>query len=415
MNKNIKYWFNLIAITGSSQLIIQVVALAIGFLIIRTLPVTEYAIYTLANSMLATMTLLTDGGIATGVLSEGGKVWKNKKGLGAIAKTGLNLRKKFARYSLAFAIPISIILLIYNNVSILMSIVVIISIIPAFSANLSDSILQIPIQLNQEIKGLQKNQLEVSIIRLILTVIVMLIFPYAFLILLAYGIPRIYGNYKLKKITTNFADLSQPEESSIKESILKTVKRRLPEMIFYCISGQLTIWLISIYGKTADIASLGAISRFSIMLNFTAILFTTLIIPRFARTYKQGKALLKKYLLILLLSFTIAILFIGVVFILKDQLLWILGDNYNDLKMELTLSALSGALLFVQGIVLHLNNSKNLIINPYLYIVISIIVTFISFLINDLSTVSGVILFSILITIIQLITLFIYGLLKISK
>ena len=410
MNNKLKYWFKLITITGSSQLIIQVVALLIGFLIIRVLPVEEYAIYTLANSLLATMTLLSDGGIATGVLSEGGKKWEDKKNLGVIVKTGLVLRKSFAKYSLLFAIPIGVFLLMYNDVSVLMSAIIVVSIIPAFSANLSDSILQIPIQLNQDIKRLQKNQLEVSLIRLILTVIIIVLFPFAFLVLLAYGVPRIYGNFKLKKITTDFADLDENESEEVRNDILKTVKRRLPEMIFYCLSGQLTIWLISIYGETKDIASLGAIGRFSIMLNFTLILFTTLLIPRFARTYSKGGDLLKKYLGTIFLSLIIAVLFVFFVSSFKEQLLWVLGNGYLDLKTELILSSVSGALIFVQSIIFHLNNAKGLIINPYLYIVVSIVVILSSFYINDVSTVSGVISFSILIVLAQLIMLFFYGL-----
>jgi hypothetical protein len=44
-----------------------------GILIIRLLPV-EYAFYTLANTMHRTMTVLADGGITTGVMSQVGKV-----------------------------------------------------------------------------------------------------------------------------------------------------------------------------------------------------------------------------------------------------------------------------------------------------------------------------------------------------
>jgi hypothetical protein len=39
-------WFKLIAVTGSSQIIIQVIGLVSGILIIRVLPINEYALYT---------------------------------------------------------------------------------------------------------------------------------------------------------------------------------------------------------------------------------------------------------------------------------------------------------------------------------------------------------------------------------
>jgi hypothetical protein len=75
-------WGKLISITGSVQLILQALGFASGILIIRLLPVQEYAFYTLANTMLGTMTVLSDGGISAGVMAQGGRVWKDKEKLG---------------------------------------------------------------------------------------------------------------------------------------------------------------------------------------------------------------------------------------------------------------------------------------------------------------------------------------------
>lgn len=72
-------WAKLIAITGSAQVMVQAIGFISGILVIRLLPTHEYALYTLANTMLGTMTLLADGGIATGVMSQGGKVWQDKQ------------------------------------------------------------------------------------------------------------------------------------------------------------------------------------------------------------------------------------------------------------------------------------------------------------------------------------------------
>ncbi len=77
-------WGKLISITGSAQIIVQAVGFASGILIIRLLPVQEYAFYTLANTMLGAMTVLSDGGISTGVMAQGGKVWEDKLKLGKV-------------------------------------------------------------------------------------------------------------------------------------------------------------------------------------------------------------------------------------------------------------------------------------------------------------------------------------------
>ena len=72
-------WSKLISITASAQLIVQAVGFLSGILIIRLLPVQEYAYYTLANTMLGTMTILADGGISSVAFPERSYIIVQKK------------------------------------------------------------------------------------------------------------------------------------------------------------------------------------------------------------------------------------------------------------------------------------------------------------------------------------------------
>ena len=60
---SVSKWTKAIAITTTAQVGVQVVSFISGIVIIRMLSVTEYALYTLANTMLGTMTILSDAGI----------------------------------------------------------------------------------------------------------------------------------------------------------------------------------------------------------------------------------------------------------------------------------------------------------------------------------------------------------------
>ncbi|MEH6408659.1 MAG: polysaccharide biosynthesis protein, partial [Leeuwenhoekiella sp.] len=120
-------WGKLVSVTGLTEIIVQAVGFIAGIFIIRLLPVEEYALYTLSNTMLGTMTVLANGGIATGVLSQGGKIWKDKKQLGTVLATGLMLRRKFAIGSLIVSIPILGYLLYHHNASWLMIILITVS------------------------------------------------------------------------------------------------------------------------------------------------------------------------------------------------------------------------------------------------------------------------------------------------
>jgi O-antigen/teichoic acid export membrane protein len=272
-------WGKLISITGSAQIIVQAVGFACGILIIRLLPVQEYAFYTLANTMLGTMTVLADSGISTGVMAQGGKVWQNKEKLGAVLATGIALRKKFGIASILVSIPILGYLLMHNGASIVTTSLIVMALIPAFYAALSDSLLEIVPKLHQTILPLQKNQVSVGLGRLVLTGLTMFVFPWAFIAILAAGLPRIWGNIQLSKIGYGFADENQQPDKEIRIEILALVKRIMPTSIYYCISGQITIWLISVFGNTNSIAQLGALGRLNMLLSLFSVIITTLIIP----------------------------------------------------------------------------------------------------------------------------------------
>lgn len=408
-------WGKLVSITGSAQIIIQAVGFISGILIIRLLPVQEYAFYTLANTMLGTMTILADGGISAGVMAQGGKAWQDREKLGVVLVTGLKLRKKFAIGSLFISVPILFYLLLHNDAGWITASLIVASLIPAFFAALSDSLLEIAPKLHQTILPLQKNQVEVGVGRLILSAITMFIFPFSFLAIIASGIPRIYGNIKLKKITNTLADINQTPDLTVQKEILVMVKRILPGAIYYCLSGQITIWLISIFGNTTSVAQLGALGRLNMLLTIFSVLITTLIIPRFARLDNKKSLLLKRFIQIM--GFLIFFLFIIVVlvFFFPNPMLWLLGNAYAGLQKELVLSVLGSCLNLIGGIAFGLYTSRGWVLNPFILILINL-GSIIGFsLLVDLSSTNGILLLNLGISFIALLLNSIYCFLKIIK
>lgn len=408
-------WAKLISITGGAQIIVQAVGFLGGILIIRLLPIQEYALYTLANTMLGTMTLLADGGISTGVMAEGGKVWQNHKSLGTVVATGLELRKKFAIGSLVVAIPILVYLLVQNGSSWLTAFLIVVSLIPAFFAALSDSLLEISPKLHQEILPLQKNQVYVGLGRLALTAFTIFIFPFTYIAILASGIPRILGNIQLFKISSKFADKTQLPDPAVRKEILKVVKRVMPGAIYYCISGQLTIWLISIFGNTTAIAQIGALGRVSVLLGIFGMIFTTLLVPRFARQKSDFKTLLNQYLLSMILLFITCLVVILVIYLFSFHFLWILGGNYSGLDHALMLNIIGTCLSMITGLSFSLSSSRGWLLNPYLYISSSLLTIIAGVYLFDISTLIGVLYFNIFVSLIQMLIYISYSFIQLLK
>ncbi|MEO8399544.1 MAG: polysaccharide biosynthesis protein, partial [Ignavibacteriaceae bacterium] len=190
----------LISIVGVSQVLVQLFGFCSGILVIRLLPQNEYALYTLSNTMLGMMTVLADGGIGAATMAQGGKTWKDRQKLGVVMSTGMHLRKKFSIGSLIIALPVLIYFLRQHNASWLMSFLIAVSLIPAFFAGVTDTLLEVALKLKQDITALQLNQINVNIGRLFLITLTLFIFPWTAVAIISSGIPRIWGNFKLRKI-----------------------------------------------------------------------------------------------------------------------------------------------------------------------------------------------------------------------
>ncbi len=390
-------WGKLISIAGLAQILVQATGLITGILIIRMLPTKEYAFYTLANTMLGTMTVLADGGISAGVMAQGGKVWKDKKELGQVLSTGLDLRKKFAVFSLLVALPILIYLLLHQGAGLWIIVLIVATLIPSFYAALSDSLVEIVPKLHQDIRPLQANQVMVNIFRLFLSGLSVFFFPFTFVALLANGIPRIYGNLQLRKIVAKFTEKDQPPNTIYRDNIIEIVKRMMPGSIYYCVSGQITIWLISFFGSADSIAKVGALGRLSMLLSIFSVLFGTLITPRFARLPDEKSLLLSKFVTIQVVMFLVCTGVCSIVYFFPHPALWILGKNFQGLEVELSMSILASCLTLMSGIFFSLSSSRGWPTHPAVLIIGNVMFVVAGALLFNVSTLRGALWFNIFI------------------
>ncbi|QHS63117.1 MATE family efflux transporter [Chitinophaga agri] len=413
-NKTLQ-WVKLLTVTGFAQVFVQVVSLLSGILVIRLLSVEEYALYTLANTMLGTMTVLADGGISTGVMSQGSQVWQDRDKLGTVLATGMDLRRKFAVGSLLVSIPVLLYLMQHHGASWLMSILIVLSLILSFFMALSGTLLQIAPKLRQDITPLQKNQVIMNIGRLALLCLTIFIFPFAFIALLAAGLPQIWGNLNLRKISAGYADWHKKPDPQIRQNIMKMVKRLLPMAIYTCFSGQITIWLISIFGTTAGVASLGALDRLSMALSFITIVFGTVVLPRFSRLPNNKGLLMKRFMQIEagLLAMSVCIIFTAWLF--SAQILKVLGPNYSHLTNEVVLKITISCLGIIATSTFSLFTSRSWAINPFISIPVSIASIAIGVAFIDISSLGGVLRMNIMIQLIQVAMNVSYSLIKISR
>ncbi len=421
-------WVKLISITGSAEIIVYAVGFISGILVVRLLPTQEYALYTLANTMLGTMLVLADGGISTGVMALGAKVHDNPQKLGVVTATGFHLRKKFAVGSILIAAPILIYLLNQNGIkqsmffsweiawaNMRMIVLIILSLIPAFLLSFSTNLLEIVAKIKQDITPLQKIKVTSNLGRLSLLCLTVFFFPFAFVAVFVSGLPQIWANWRLKKTSGKYSDFSQKPDPVVEKEILGMVKLILPGAVYYSISGQIAIWLISFFGNTNNIAQLGGLNRISVVLSlFSAVVFT-LIAPRFARLPDNKGLIIKRFFQIQVGLFALCLFVSGLVFLFSTQILWVLGKGYLNLEYELVLNIIASCIGLIASATYSLFTYRGWNINPIISISINIVSIAIGAAIFNLATVSGNLYLNIFVAVIVVAMNFVFMAVKISQ
>lgn len=387
-------WCRLASIIVGAQAVVQTVAMLTGLLIVRKLSIEQYAYYAIATAMLSSMTALADGGIGVGVTAQGGRVWRDRKKLGQVLASGLALRKKFALFS-SIAAPVMIYLLRRHGASWLAAFLILAGVIPTFIASLSDSLLEIPSKLNQQMVPLQKNQLFAALSRAAFTVMVVFLLPYTAAAVLATGISRTWANIRLLTIAHAHADFHRKPEKHVEKQILSIVWRVLPASLYYCVMGQITIWIISIFGSTTAVGQLGALTGVAQVMMLFTTLFMTLAVPRFARLPDRRSLLVQRFVAIELCLILMSTAIIGASILFSRQILWILGSHFHGLSTELALAFASACAGLLSSSTNQLLASRGIVVPPLLFIGAALAAQIGLAFVLPLSQVSGVLLYSI--------------------
>lgn len=402
-------WAKLLTVAGGGQMAVQLLGFACGVLVIRMLSQEQYALYTIANAMLGTLAVLADGGISTGVMSQGGKVWNDRSKLGSVLVTGIRLRSRFAIATILFAMPVLAYLLRDHGAGWLVVGMISLSLIPAFLAGLTETILNIAPKLHQNVAPLQAIQVGASGMRLGLSAVSLFFLPLAPVAMLAAGLPQIMANRRLRRLVGKNADLGAPYDPAEAHAILKSVRRILPGAIYFSFSGQISIWLLSMFGSTDSVAQIGGLSRLTMPLSAIGLIVGILVVPRFSRIAGGVKEVRSFFLKFTVCEVGLMLMLLAVVYISAPLLLMLLGSGYENLEVELLLLFGGAAMGLLKGTWFSLFASRGLILPALASVGINLATQAAGFALFDLSDLRSVIILAALMHIPEALLIAAYG------
>jgi O-antigen/teichoic acid export membrane protein len=378
------------------QAAVQLIAFLSGIFLVRWLSQQEYAYFTIANTMQGTINLLADIGISVGLVSIGGRVWQDRHRFGQLINTALSVRKKLGAASILLVTPIMYFMLIKNGASNFYTAVLIAIVLAGLLIQFSLGVLGVVPRLRSDIGRIQLIDFTGAIARLLLLVALAYVFLNAGVAVAVASATFLLQYIMLRHYVARVVDLNAPENPEDRHEMVRLIKHLAANSVFYCFQGQITIFLISFFGRNvSSVAEVGALGRLAMIFAILANLMTNIFVPAFARCHNPRK-LRWLYAGIIGSVAAFSLLILAGAALFPNQFLFVLGNKYAHLHRELILMVGGAVLSALTGAFWSLNASKAWVAGAWLYIPLTLVTQVALIPFTDFSSVGGVLTFNIL-------------------
>jgi O-antigen/teichoic acid export membrane protein len=381
------------------QGMVQLIGFGSGILLVRWLDQREYAYFTIANTMQGTINVLADMGISIGLISIGGRVWHDRYRFGQLITTARHFRRRLGILAIIVVTPILYWLLTRNGASTLYSAILIAGILLGLVVQFSLGVLGVVPRLRSDISRIQKIDLTGAIARLIVLVSCAFLFLNAGIAVLVSSMAFLLQYWMLRKYAAGVIDLDAPENAEDRVAMVGFIKSQAANAIFFCLQGQITVFLISFFGSRAtSVAEVGALGRLAMIFAVLGQLLMNIFVPAFARCHGAARLRLQYFGIVGGVTACCAVVIAGAAFF-PNQFLFVLGAKYSHLQRELVLMVAGTVMNVLTGTLWVLNASKAWIAGAWLYIPLTLATQIVLIPYTDFSNVSQVLIFNLISTV----------------
>ncbi len=378
------------------QAAVQITGFVTGILLVRWLPQQEYAYFTIANTMQGTINLLADIGISVGLVSIGGRVWRDRRRFGELINTALGVRMKLGAAAMIAVTPVMYFMLIRNGAPLLYSVILTALVLVGLLIQFSLGVLSVVPRLRSDLARIQVIDFTGAIIRLLLVVALVYLFLNAGVAIAAAGATWLLQYVMLRHYASRVVDLTAAENPEDRRAIIGLIRKLAANAVFYCLQGQITVFLISFFAhRASSVAEVGALGRLAMIFTVLTNLLTNIFVPAFARC-QDARKLRWLYAAIVGGVAAFSLLILCWAGILPQQFLFVLGNKYAHLQRELLLIVAVAVLSALTGTFWALNAAKAWVAGAWLYIPLTLGTQIALIPFTDFSSVAGVLIFNLL-------------------
>jgi O-antigen/teichoic acid export membrane protein len=378
------------------QGVVQLIGFASGILLVRWLDQSQYAFFTIASAMQGTINVLADMGISIGLVSIGGRVWQDRYRFGQLITTANNFRRRLGVAAIIVVGPILYWLLTRNGASSPYAALLIGVIVIGLFAQFSLGVLGVVPRLRSDVSQIQKIDLTGAFARLIVLIACAFLFLNAGVAVLVSSMAFLLQYWLLRRYAARAIDLNAPENAEDRAAMIGFIKNQAANAVFYCLQGQITVFLISFFGSRAtSVAEVGALGRLAMIFAILGQLLTNIFAPAFARCQNAARLRLQYFGIVGGVAACCAAV-IAAAALFPNQFLFFLGDKYSHLQRELLLMIAGTVLNMLAGTLWVLNASKAWVAGAWLYIPLTLATQIALIPYTDFSNVRQVLIFNLI-------------------
>ena len=337
----------LVYLTGQGA--VQLLNAATGLLLLRWLSVKDYAQYILAFSFSVALGLLTDLGFSGTIVALVGPRGNDPKVIGSYIRSGRHLRNLL----LLICSPVAAILFIricrQHQWDILTSTVLYISIVVSIYFNGTVSYFGAPLLIRGQLTQYYRSQIGAAIFRIATCGLLFMTgwlsaWTASWINVLAFFLTGLL----YVRASRPFVQIPHTLQRSATHQMWHYILPNLPSLIFFSLQGQISLFLISLFGGTRSIAEVGALGRLAQLFLLFSGFNGTVIEPFIARL--PDKQVLRYFLLIAACGTALAgsISLLG--FYFPGLLLPLLGPRYASLHEDIGWVVLSSCIGYLVGV-----------------------------------------------------------------
>ena len=384
---------------ASVQVAVQIIGFFSGILLIRAMDQREYAYFTIANTMQGTLNVLADVGISIGLVSIGGRVWQDRDRFGELVRTALALRRKLGAIAILGVTPVMCFMLMKNGAPPLYAAILVGAVLLGLLVQLPLGVFSVVPRLHSDIGRIQTIDITGSVARFVLLAALLFLYLNAGVALAVGAIALFIQYWMLRRYVGGVINLNTQENPDDRAAISTLIRSQAASAVFYCIQGQITIFLISFFGtRAASVAEVGALGRLAMIFTVLSNLLTNVFGPAFARCH-VARTLRWQYAAIVggVAAFSLIVLIGAACF--PDAFLFVLGRRYSHLQRELLLMVAGSVLGAIVNTLWALNASKAWVHGAWFSIPLTVATQIALVPFTDFSSVSEVLIFNLISTI----------------